>query len=64
MRTQLFYSKKGDHYLVKVGNPFAEPLKIDANTFTKLLRKHGRSLNGDVSLSGSIHIDAEELSAL
>jgi len=64
VRTELFYSKEGDFYNVKLDNPFAEPLKVDANIFSELLRKHGRSLNGNVSTAGSLIVDKDDLACV
>jgi hypothetical protein len=61
MKCSVMYSKKGDIYEVKIDNPFAEPIRVDASVFREFLRKHGRGKNGETPLSGMIHVYSSEL---
>jgi hypothetical protein len=62
MRCSVMYSKKGDIYEVKIDNPFGEPLRVDSAVFREFLRKHGRGKDGEIPLSGMIHVYKSELS--
>jgi hypothetical protein len=64
MKCSVMYSKKGDIYEVKIDNPFAEPIRVNASVFCEFLRKHGRGADGTIPLSGMIHIYKSELAAI
>jgi hypothetical protein len=61
MKCSVMYSKKGDIYEVKIDNPFAEPICVNASAFRDFLHKHGRGMDGSIPLSGMIHVYKNEL---
>jgi hypothetical protein len=64
MKCSVMYSKKGDIYEVKIDNPFAEPIRVNASAFREFLRKHGRGADGETPLSGMIHVYKSELALI
>jgi hypothetical protein len=64
MKCSVMYSKNGDIYEVKIDNPFAEPIRVSASAFCEFLRKHGLSKDGNIPLSGLIHVYKSDLSAI
>lgn len=64
MKCSVMYSKKGDIYEVKIDNPFADPVRIEAGTFRDFLLKHGRGKDGSIPLSGMIHVYKSEIAAI
>jgi hypothetical protein len=61
MKCSVMYSKKGDIYEVKIDNPFAEPIRVNASAFRDFLLKHGRGMDGSIPLSGMIYVYKNEL---
>jgi hypothetical protein len=57
----VFYSKKANIYEIRLESPFAEPKTVDFEVWSAVLRKYNRNLNGEVSLGGSVSIEAEDL---
>jgi hypothetical protein len=61
MKCSVMYSKNGEIYEVKIDNPFAEPIRVNATVFRDFLRKHGRDVDGETPLSGMIHVGKNEI---
>ncbi|MFZ7945687.1 hypothetical protein [Neobacillus sp. 19] len=64
MKCSVMYSKKDDVYAVKIDDPFADPVYVDASKFSEFLRKHGHGVDGSIPLSGMIHVYKDELACV
>ena len=63
MRCAVMYSKKRDVYEIKIDNPFAEPIRIDAAVFREFLRKQGHVKDG-IPLSGLVTVYKSDLASI